>query len=178
MEGGSSKKERPAGIKRGGKGKKLTAVDTDKQHLESLKEIGKEMEETSSDSDRTFLLSRLPALKQLPPLDNIYFRIEVQETLRRKLRHLAAPEVQPITYPSTSSDSPTLSEHSVNSQISLVDYTSASEGRQRNAIDAVTVVKQTGSSAHSALAPRCSSIQTVMDGTSMHNTIYELQNML
>jgi len=74
------------------------------------------MEETSSDSERMFLLSRLPALKQLSPLDNIDFRDEVQETLRRKLRRLAAQEVQPITYPSTSSDSPALSECSVNSQ--------------------------------------------------------------
>jgi hypothetical protein len=59
------------------------------------------MEETSSDSDRMFPLSRLAALKQLSPLDNINFRVEVQETLRRKLRRLAAQEVQPITCPST-----------------------------------------------------------------------------
>jgi hypothetical protein len=31
MEGGSSRKELPAGIKRGGKRHKLTAVDADKQ---------------------------------------------------------------------------------------------------------------------------------------------------
>jgi len=151
MEGVSRKTEQPAGIKRGG-GKKLTAVNTDKQYLESLKEIGKRMKETSSDSDRMFLLSRLTAL------DNIDFRVEVQETFRRKLRRLAAPEVQPTTYPSTTSDSPALPEYSVNSQISLVDYTSAPEGRQRNATDAA-IVKQTGSSAYSALAPRGSSIQ-------------------
>jgi hypothetical protein len=115
MEGGSSKKERPAGIKRGGKRQKIIAVDIDKQYLESLKEIGKRMEETSSDSDRMFLLSRLPAVKQLSPLDNIDFRVEVQETLRRKLRRLAVPEFQLITYPSTSSASPSFSEYSVNS---------------------------------------------------------------
>jgi hypothetical protein len=51
MEGGSRKKEHSAGIKRGGKRQKLTAVDIDKQYLDSLKEIGKRMEETSSDYD-------------------------------------------------------------------------------------------------------------------------------
>jgi len=39
MEGGSSQKEQPAGIKRGGKIQKLTAVDKGKQFLDSLKEI-------------------------------------------------------------------------------------------------------------------------------------------
>jgi hypothetical protein len=42
MEGGPSRKELPAGIKRGGKRQKLTAVDVDNQYLDSLKEIGKE----------------------------------------------------------------------------------------------------------------------------------------
>ena len=41
MEGGSSKNEQPAGIKRGGKIQKLTAVHIGKQYLDSLKEIGK-----------------------------------------------------------------------------------------------------------------------------------------
>jgi hypothetical protein len=105
MKGGSSKKEQPAGNKRGWKRQIISAVDTDKQYLESLKEIGKRIQETSSDSDRMFLLRSRTALKQLSPLQNIDFRVEVQETLRRELRRLAAPEVQPITYPSTSSDS-------------------------------------------------------------------------
>jgi len=48
MEGGTSKKEHPAGIKRGGKRQQLTAVDIDKQYLDSLKEISKRVEETSS----------------------------------------------------------------------------------------------------------------------------------
>jgi hypothetical protein len=82
MEGGSSKKEQSAGIKREGKRQKLTSVDIDKQHLDSLKEINKRMKETSSDSDRMFLLNLLPAMKQLSPLDNLGFRVEVQETLR------------------------------------------------------------------------------------------------
>jgi hypothetical protein len=51
MEGGSSKKEQPAGIKREGKRWKWTSVDIDKQHLDSLKEIDKRMKKTSSDSD-------------------------------------------------------------------------------------------------------------------------------
>jgi hypothetical protein len=42
MEGGSSKKEQSAGIKRGGKIQKLTVVDIGKQYLDSLKEISKE----------------------------------------------------------------------------------------------------------------------------------------
>jgi hypothetical protein len=42
MEGRSSKKEQPAGIKRGGKIQKLIAVDIGKQNLDSLKEIGNE----------------------------------------------------------------------------------------------------------------------------------------
>jgi len=40
MEVGSSKKEQPAGIKRGRKIQKLTAVDIDRQYLDCLKEIG------------------------------------------------------------------------------------------------------------------------------------------
>ena len=51
MEGGSCKKEHPAGIKRGGKRQKLTAVDIDRQYLDSLKEISKRMQVTSSDYD-------------------------------------------------------------------------------------------------------------------------------
>jgi uncharacterized protein (UPF0216 family) len=42
MEGGSSQKEQPAGIKGEGKIQKLTTVDIDKQYLDSLKEIGNE----------------------------------------------------------------------------------------------------------------------------------------
>ena len=40
MGGWSSRKEQPAGIKRGGKIQKLTAVDIGKLYLVSLKEIG------------------------------------------------------------------------------------------------------------------------------------------
>jgi hypothetical protein len=41
MEGGSSQKEQPAAIKRGGKIQKLTVIDIGKQYF-SLKEIGNE----------------------------------------------------------------------------------------------------------------------------------------
>ena len=37
LDGGSSKKEQPAGIKRGGKIQKLTAVDIGTQYLDFLK---------------------------------------------------------------------------------------------------------------------------------------------
>ena len=40
MEGWSSQNEQQAGIKRGGKIQKLTAVDIGNQYLISLKEIG------------------------------------------------------------------------------------------------------------------------------------------
>ena len=43
MEGGPSKKEQSAGIKRGGKIQKLTVVDIGKKYLDSLKEISKEL---------------------------------------------------------------------------------------------------------------------------------------
>jgi hypothetical protein len=43
MEGGSSKKEQSAEIKRGGKIQKLTVVDIGKQYLDSLKAINKEL---------------------------------------------------------------------------------------------------------------------------------------
>jgi hypothetical protein len=90
------------------------------------------MEETRNDSDRMFLLSLLPAVKQLSPLDNMDLKAEAQETLRRKLRRHAAREVEVITYPSTSSASAELSQYSGNSR---VDYTSASKGHERNATD-------------------------------------------
>ena len=45
MEGGSSQKEQPAGIKRGGKIQKLTAVDIGQRYF-SLKEIGNEWRRT------------------------------------------------------------------------------------------------------------------------------------
>jgi hypothetical protein len=44
-----------------------------------IKEIGKGMEETTNDSDRMFLLSLLPVIKQLSGMDNLGFRVEDQE---------------------------------------------------------------------------------------------------
>jgi hypothetical protein len=72
---------------------KLTSVDIDKQYLDCLKEIGKRMGEIFSDSDRMFLINLLPAMKQLSPLDNLDFRVKVQETLLQKPRRLAAREI-------------------------------------------------------------------------------------
>jgi hypothetical protein len=112
------------------------------------------MEEASNDSDRMFLLSLLPAMKQLSPLDNMDFRVEVQEMLRGKLRRHAAREVDLITIPSTSSASPALSQYSGNS---LVDNTSVYGGHERNATDLAAVVHQTG--------------------PSQFNTLYEIQKM-
>jgi hypothetical protein len=43
------------------------------------------MEETGSDSDRMFLLSLYPAMKQLSPLGNMDFTVDAQETLQQKL---------------------------------------------------------------------------------------------
>ena len=104
------------------------------------------------------------------------FRAEVQETLRRKLRRSAAPEFQLITYQSMSSASPSaLSDYSVNGQTSLVHSTSKSEACRRNATDPGTVVIPSGSSAQPALAPRCSSVQPAVEGTSVYqNSFYEL----
>lgn len=85
--------------------------------MESLKQIGQRLEETSSDGDRMFPLGLLPAMKQLSLLHKMDFRVEVQETLRRKLRRSAAPESLLITYQSMSSASPSaLSDYSSNSQ--------------------------------------------------------------
>ena len=105
------------------------------------------MEETSNDSGRMFLLNLLPSVKQLSPLDNMDFRVEVQETLRRKLRRPAAREVELTTIPSTSA-SPALSKYSGNS---LVYYASASEGHERNATELVAVIHQTGPSLYNTL---------------------------
>ena len=43
MEGGWSKKHQPSGCNRRGKRQKLTAGGTEKQYLDSLKQIGKRM---------------------------------------------------------------------------------------------------------------------------------------
>ena len=63
MEGRWSKKEQPSACNRGGKRQKLTADDIDKQYLDSLKQIGQRMEETSSDCGIMFLFGLLLAMK-------------------------------------------------------------------------------------------------------------------
>jgi len=59
MDGGSCKKEQPAGIKRGGKIQKLAAVDTGKQYLDSLKEIGKELRRSWVRTSVTILIEQI-----------------------------------------------------------------------------------------------------------------------
>ena len=54
---GCSKKEQPPASNRGGKRKRPTADDIDTEYLDSLNEIGRRMEETSSDCDRMCLQS-------------------------------------------------------------------------------------------------------------------------
>jgi len=54
-------------------------------NLDFLKETVEQMEETGSDSDRIFLFSLHPAMKQLSPMDNMDFTVDVQETLQEKL---------------------------------------------------------------------------------------------
>jgi len=58
MEEGSSQKEQPAGFKRGGKIQKSTVVDTGKQCLDSLKEIGNEWRRSWFRISVTILIER------------------------------------------------------------------------------------------------------------------------
>jgi hypothetical protein len=51
-------------------------VYLDKQYVVFLKEIGKRTGEISSDFDIMFLLSLLPAVKQLSPMYSVDFRVE------------------------------------------------------------------------------------------------------
>jgi hypothetical protein len=71
MEGGSNKEEQATETKKRGEKPKVTAIHIDQQYLDYLKEIGKRMDETSNDSDRMFLPSLLPAMKQLSPLEKM-----------------------------------------------------------------------------------------------------------
>lgn len=168
VEVGWSKKEQPSGRSRNEE-TKINWWWYWQQYLDSLKELDKLMGETSSDSDRMFLLSLLHATKQFSPFHN---RVEVQETLRRKLRCSAASEFQLITYQNTSSASPSaLSDYSNNSRISLVDYISTSQACPRNATDPATCY--VGWAVRSA--PSGSSIHPAVEGSSVHhNSSYEL----
>jgi len=58
MEGGSSKKEQPAGIKRGGQIQKLTAVDRGRQYFDSLKEISNEWRRSCFQISVTILIEQ------------------------------------------------------------------------------------------------------------------------
>jgi hypothetical protein len=65
-------------------------------YFEILNRTTRRIEAESNDSDRSFLLSLLPAMKELPLLDNMDFRVEVQETLRRiYLRSRASEQPSP-----------------------------------------------------------------------------------
>jgi hypothetical protein len=56
------------------------------------------MEETSMKYDKIFALRLLPAMKEFSILNNMNFRVGVQETLRRNFPHLETPELWLITY--------------------------------------------------------------------------------
>jgi len=58
MEGGSSNKEQPARIKRGGNMQKLTAVDIGRQYWDCLKEIGSEWRRSWSLISVTILIEQ------------------------------------------------------------------------------------------------------------------------
>jgi hypothetical protein len=67
VEGRWGKIFQPSGRSRGRKRQKLNADDMGKKYVAFLKEIGKRTGETSSDSDRMFLLN---AMKELSPFHN------------------------------------------------------------------------------------------------------------
>ena len=61
--------------------------DVDEQlvgELQKLREQAVSRREEESDSDRQFLLSLLPLMKQLSPMDNLDIKIEIQQAFRRK----------------------------------------------------------------------------------------------
>ena len=68
MERGSSQKEQPAAIKRGGKIQKLTPIYIGKQYLDSLKEIGNEWKRYWVQISITILIQQkrhwLPSISQ------------------------------------------------------------------------------------------------------------------
>ena len=62
--------------------------------LDELKQLrGKGSSQNDNDGDRQFLLSLLPMMKQLAPIDNMDIRIEIYEAFRRKM-FKPAPSVQ------------------------------------------------------------------------------------
>ncbi|XP_050724620.1 uncharacterized protein LOC127002580, partial [Eriocheir sinensis] len=66
--------------------KKETEEEMDMRFLNELKLLREQtLPQDNNDSDRHFLLSLLPMVKQLSPMDNLDFRIEMQESLRRKI---------------------------------------------------------------------------------------------
>ena len=63
-------------------------VDVNEHIIEELKKMREQefsRNEKESDPDRHFLLSLLPLMKQLSPMDNLDIKIEIQQAFRRKL---------------------------------------------------------------------------------------------
>lgn len=68
------------------KRKKDTEEEMDMRFLNELRLLREQtLPQDNNDADRQFLLSLLPMVKQLSPMDNLDFRIEMQEALRRKI---------------------------------------------------------------------------------------------
>ncbi|GFQ92149.1 uncharacterized protein TNCT_564471 [Trichonephila clavata] len=61
----------------------LTDDDSDQEYSAEPKKINSTAEE--NDADRMFLLSLLPSMKQLSPMDNIDFKLCVIQFLKEKL---------------------------------------------------------------------------------------------
>lgn len=66
-----------------------TETETDERYLKHLKVISEKVDE-AKDSDLMFLRSLLPFIKQLGPMDNLEFKGEVINLLKRKLQVAAA----------------------------------------------------------------------------------------
>ncbi|XP_066953196.1 transcription factor Adf-1-like [Macrobrachium rosenbergii] len=70
------------------------ADEMDMRFLEELKQLREQASSQNvDDPDRQFLLSLLPMMKQLSPIDNMDIKIEIYEKFRRKL-FKPAPSVQ------------------------------------------------------------------------------------
>lgn len=76
------------------KNSKASADEMDLLFLDEIKQLrGKASSQNDNDGDRQFLLSLLPMMKQLSPIDNMDIRIEIYEAFRRKM-FKPAPSVQ------------------------------------------------------------------------------------
>ena len=65
---------------------KASADEMDMYFLNQLKQLREQASsQNDNDGDRQFLLSLLPMMKQLAPIDNMDIRIEIYEAFRRKI---------------------------------------------------------------------------------------------